>query len=150
MKTAISILAGLALAASLSAPAGARPCGDAVVADWSDGRVDGRYAPPCYADAIESLPEDVRSYSTAVDDITRALQARIRETRPPAPPPAAATEPALLGSTELSAVADAVPLPLLWVAAIGAVLALAGLGWLVGRTIRWAGHHRGARPVGQW
>lgn len=71
----------------LAAPAAAaKPCGRAVIDDWyEDGRVDGTYALHCYDDAIDALPRDVRDYSSAKDDIQRALQARLRnEEAPPA------------------------------------------------------------------
>ena len=57
-----------------------------MIDDWyEDGRVDGTYALHCYDDAIENLPRDVRDYSSAKDDIQRALQARKRgEDAPPA------------------------------------------------------------------
>jgi hypothetical protein len=66
--------------------AAAKSCGRAVIDDWyEDGRVDGTYALHCYDDAIENLPRDVRDYSSAKDDIQRALQARKRgEDAPPA------------------------------------------------------------------
>jgi hypothetical protein len=47
-----------------------------VLGDWTDGRVDGQYDAACYLEAIEILPEDVRAYTSAADDIARALQAR--------------------------------------------------------------------------
>ena len=80
---ATSLLALLVLAS----PAGAASaCGRAVIDDWyEDGRVDGTYAVHCYDDAIDSLPRDVRDYSSAKEDIQRALQARMRgEDAPPA------------------------------------------------------------------
>ena len=41
-------------------------CGRAVIDDWYDnGRVDGTYALHCYDDAIDTLPRDVRDYSSA-------------------------------------------------------------------------------------
>jgi hypothetical protein len=55
-----------------------------VVNDWLDnGRVDGVYAIPCYTQAIQHLNAytDVRSYSSAADDIQRALLAAIRQDR---------------------------------------------------------------------
>ena len=75
----------------VAAPAGAaQSCGRAVIDDWyDDGRVDGTYALHCYDDAIEILPRDVRDYSSAKDDIQRALQNRKRGE--PAPP--ATTDP---------------------------------------------------------
>ena len=59
-----------------------------MIDDWyEDGRVDGTYALHCYDDAIEILPRDVRDYSSAKDDIQRALQAAKRgEDAPPARP----------------------------------------------------------------
>ena len=61
-----------------------------MIDDWyDDGRVDGTYALHCYDDAIEILPRDVRDYSSAKDDIQRALQNRMRGE--PAPP--ATTDP---------------------------------------------------------
>jgi hypothetical protein len=50
-----------------------RACGKAVVADWTDGRIDDTYPDPCYLAAIDVLPEDVRAYTSAKDDISRAL-----------------------------------------------------------------------------
>jgi len=72
---------------AVAAPAGAaKSCGRAVIDDWyEDGRVDGTYALHCYDDAVENLPRDVRDYSSAKEDIQRALQARKRgEDAPPA------------------------------------------------------------------
>ena len=48
-------------------------CGKAVLADWTDGRIDRTYPDPCYLAAIDVLPEDVRAYTSAKDDISRAL-----------------------------------------------------------------------------
>jgi hypothetical protein len=46
-----------------------------VIADWYDnGRVDNIYPLHCYRDAIKILPVDVRDYSSAREDILRALQ----------------------------------------------------------------------------
>ena len=81
------LLAAFTTLLVVAAPAGAAPsCGRAVIDDWYDnGRVDGTYALHCYDDAIEILPRDVRDYSSAKDDIQRALQNRKRgEPAPPA------------------------------------------------------------------
>jgi hypothetical protein len=51
----------------------AEACGNAVLSDWSDGRIDRTYPDPCYQAAIDVMPEDLRAYSTAKDDISRAL-----------------------------------------------------------------------------
>jgi uncharacterized membrane protein YgcG len=59
-------------------------CWLAVVSDWLDNnRVDGVYAIPCYTQAIQHLSSypDVQNYSSATDDIQRALLAAIRQDR---------------------------------------------------------------------
>ena len=81
-----ALLALLTFAAlAISGPAAAaKSCGKKVVDDWyADGRVDGTYPFHCYDDAIEILPRDVRDYSSAKEDIERALQARMRGEEPP-------------------------------------------------------------------
>jgi hypothetical protein len=73
--------AAAAPAATSSATA---DCWRAVVNDWlGNSRVDGVYAIPCYTQAIQHLNAypDVRSYSSATDDIQRALLAAIRQDR---------------------------------------------------------------------
>jgi hypothetical protein len=54
-------------------PQAEQACGKAVLSDWSDGRIDRSYPDPCYQAAIDVMPEDLRAYSTAKDDISRAL-----------------------------------------------------------------------------
>ncbi len=67
-------LVALAFTGSAAASGG---CGQRLLADWRDGRIDGTYPVTCYRQALANLPEDVRVYSTAQTDITRALQARL-------------------------------------------------------------------------
>ena len=72
------------VALTLTGTAGAsQACGSRVLADWRDGRIDGTYPVACYRQALTHLPEDVRVYSTAQTDITRALQARLGVTAAP-------------------------------------------------------------------
>ena len=66
----------IALAATGTAGA-AQSCGSRLLDDWRDGRIDGTYPVSCYRQALAHMPEDVRVYSTAQADITRALQARL-------------------------------------------------------------------------
>jgi len=69
-------LVALATALVLSASAyggSARPdCAAAVLDDWTKGTLGSGYAPDCYEQALDALPEDLRAYTTAADDITRA------------------------------------------------------------------------------
>jgi hypothetical protein len=73
-----------AAAAPAATAAPTSKCWLAVVNDWLDNnRVDGIYAIPCYTQAIQHLNAypDVQNYSSATDDIQRALLAAIRQDR---------------------------------------------------------------------
>jgi hypothetical protein len=87
LKLAVRLLV---VAAALSAAvvthpapaAAASPCWKALLNDWYDGRIDHTYPVHCYQDALHHLPADVQTYSSAHDDIQRALQsaeAKIRK-----------------------------------------------------------------------
>jgi hypothetical protein len=69
----------LATAFTFAGSAAAKPsCASRLIADWRDGgRIDGTYPVSCYRQALAQLPEDVRVYSSAQSDITRALQSRL-------------------------------------------------------------------------
>jgi hypothetical protein len=56
-------------------------CSAKLLADWSDGRIDGTYPIRCYRRALESLPSDLKVYSSAPDDIAQALSQRIVQSR---------------------------------------------------------------------
>ena len=138
----VSVLVATAPAAS-AAPS----CGRQVIDDWYDnGRVDGTYKLHCYDDAIEILPRDVRDYSSAKEDIERALQAKLRNE--PAPPartdpspddgkpvkttpttPASGNDPPGGGtdaSPPLGESASSVPVPLLILAGLALLLVAGG------------------------
>jgi hypothetical protein len=68
-------LAVVALGALASAAPAAKSCEQQVIDDWYDnGRVDKQvYDAKCYRGAIRSLPTDVLDYSSAKNDILRAL-----------------------------------------------------------------------------
>ena len=71
-----------ALALGVAAPASAAPpCWKALINDWYDGRIDQTYPPACYTEAIQHLPQDVDTYSSAKDDIRRALLGVLRQER---------------------------------------------------------------------
>ena len=88
---ALALVGAILAVLAVAAPAGAaKSCGRQVIDDWYDnGRVDGTYALHCYDDAIDNLPRDVRDYSSAKEDIQRALTNAKRGK--PAPP--ARTDP---------------------------------------------------------
>ena len=53
-------------------------CAARVTDDWvDDGRVQGTYPLRCYREAIAELPEDLRAYSTAPDDLERAMRSAV-------------------------------------------------------------------------
>jgi len=79
--TLCAALACVALVGALAQPgraaAAGTPCWKTLLNDWYDGRIDGSYARHCYSDALHHLPADVSTYSSAHDDILRALQSAI-------------------------------------------------------------------------
>src|SRR5919198_859689 len=146
------IVALAAGALGLAPTAGAATCGTAVLKDWADGKLDRAYPVNCYQDALDAMPEDMRSYTTAPDDIKRALLARLRSTRThhgelrgrsrhvTAAPRATARE--ALSAADVTTGAMGIPLPLIVIAATGSVLLLAGSAGLLGRRFRAARHSR--------
>lgn len=77
---AVSVLAAVAL----GAPAQAAPCYEAVIEDWYDNsRVDRRYPIHCYREALKNLPEDMIAYSSAPEDIARAMRQEIARQNQP-------------------------------------------------------------------
>ena len=80
----LALSAGTASAAPAATDVATPNCWLQVVNDWLDNnRVDRTYAIPCYTQAIQHLNAypDVKNYSSATDDIQRALLAAIRQDR---------------------------------------------------------------------
>ena len=79
--TLCAAFASVALVGALAQPgqaaAAGTPCWKTLLNDWYDGRIDNAYARHCYSDALKHLPADVQTYSSAHDDILRALQSAI-------------------------------------------------------------------------
>ena len=74
---ACTVVAAAALTGMLVRPvtaSAATPCWKSLLNDWYDGRIDNTYPIHCYRDALRHLPKDVQEYSSAHDDILRALQ----------------------------------------------------------------------------
>jgi hypothetical protein len=52
----------------------ATPCYKRAIADWSDnGVINGHYSAACLRKAIKNTPEDLRDYSSIIDDLNAAL-----------------------------------------------------------------------------
>jgi hypothetical protein len=141
------LIVAVAAAAFVAAPAaGAANCGAAVLEDWADGKFERAYPVNCYQAALAAMPEDMRSYTTAPEDIRRALLARIRLSRthhakPGARPRALASAPRApareaLSAASVAAGATGIPLPLIVIAAVGFVLAVSGSATLLVRRLR--------------
>ena len=149
--TAAATIALLALGA---APASAaKPCWYKVQNDWyRHGQVTGTYPVHCYVEAIKNLPEDSKTYSSAPDDIRRAMLLAIRIERgggPSGPAPGVtASGPSsgggsgghgLFGSvfdTFAPKNANGVPVPLIVLGTIALLLLLAGGGSVVARRMQ--------------
>ena len=94
LAPSVVLLSALAV---LAAPASGASCATAIIDDWSDnGTIDKTYPIHCYREAISALPDDLRNYSSAPDDIKAALQARLQ-------PPTAAPAETSGGSTTAAA-----------------------------------------------
>jgi hypothetical protein len=85
------VAALMGLAATLLAPsaANAASCWQRLLDDWRDGRISRVYPIQCYRDALKHLPEDLRVYGSAEDDIEHALSGELARTALTAPRAAA-------------------------------------------------------------
>ena len=63
--------------------AAATPCWKQLLNDWYDGRIDKTYPLPCYQQTLKHLPKDVEVYSSARDDIQRALAQAVQRKNHP-------------------------------------------------------------------
>lgn len=82
LRTILALAAvGLSAFAVTASPAvAAKPaCWKVVINDWYDGQITGKYALHCYREALAHLGSDTKGYTSAYDDINRALQQRIAE-----------------------------------------------------------------------
>lgn len=160
---AVVLLSALVALVAATPASAAKSCAEQVIDDWWDGRIDGTYKLHCYDDAIEILPRDVRDYSSAEDDINRALQAALRnqaappnknppaggekpEKTPPAKPPGDDDPPPTTErprtdlppgpevTPPLGESASSVPIPLLILAGLALLLVAGGsAGYLIRR-----------------
>lgn len=83
LALAIGTVAGVSAS---PAPAGSTPCWKRLLDDWVvNGRIDKAYPASCYRETIAHLPEDVKRYSSAREDIEQALLDAIRANNGRAP-----------------------------------------------------------------
>jgi hypothetical protein len=88
LLTLLLVLVAASIGASITAPQAdaATPCWKRLINDWYDGRIDRTYPARCYRMAVRNLPEDVEAYSTAREDLERALLAAARRKGGPLDP----------------------------------------------------------------
>jgi len=143
VKCATAALIAVTLAISaLVLPGAGRAAGSAcwqqVITDWTGGQLDATYAPSCYRAAIKHLPEDLRTYSSAPDDINRALlEATSHQERS-----IAAAHPATRALEEsVGTRTDSPPIAAMVIGALGGVVVVTGglSGWLLARRRRSTG-----------
>jgi hypothetical protein len=82
-------VAAVVLVTHAGPAAAATPCWKKLLNDWYDGRIDNVYPIHCYQDTLKHLPADISVYSSAREDIQRALQsarAKLLLSRKPAGP----------------------------------------------------------------
>jgi len=150
----LASVAAALLALGVVAPAsaaGATPCWRALINDWYDGRIDYTYPIPCYTQAIQHLPQDVETYSSAKDDIMRALQQQLRNGRGEPPTYTGGSGSGTSGSSSGSGSkgiitraiewlgpsnASAIPLPLLILAGVAFLLLAAAGGSYISRWLQ--------------
>ena len=167
---ALAAIAAIGAAASPApATAGSMPCWKRLLDDWVDNaRIDKAYPAACYREAIKRLKGDLRDYSSAAEDIQRALSAAVsansgqdpdtveppddqREAEPLPPLGSDPDDPTSSGESEDGGLFEAllpratgaasVPLPLLILAGL-AMLLLGAAG------VSYAARHVQARRVG--
>jgi hypothetical protein len=79
MRRVFLLLPLVLASAALFAPSGAQAasCWQRLIDDWRDGRIDNVYPLSCYRDALAKMPEDLRVYGSAENDIQGALTRRL-------------------------------------------------------------------------
>jgi hypothetical protein len=154
----LAALAALALSVGAPPAAAQTPCWRQIINDWLDNEaIDQTYPLHCYGDAIKHIPDDLRAYSSIVDDIANARQqlvrsrANVRVTAAHKPtsagrankPSQTATKadpPRKLFTEAFNKVgprnADSIPLPLIILAGLALLLIAAGGAGLVSRRLR--------------
>jgi hypothetical protein len=155
------LVAGLAAAALPSPARAAEPCWQRVQDDWlADGVIDGHYSVKCLQQSEKNVAEDLRDYSNITDAIDAAISAALRgdsengnnpsgggsssgsdNSSPAGKNRAVQSVPAKsyyrraidnLGTTK----ANSLPIPLLVLAALGALLLISAGGLAAGKRLK--------------
>jgi hypothetical protein len=146
MTLALMSVIGLLATGAIQAPTPS--CAETVLNDWYDGALDSIYDPECYQEALRRLPEDVRVYTTAVDDISRAMRQQLAAEGATGEPKGSARSLSGVRKTQSRGKADArvavgpvtearrPPLPLLLLGTLVLVLAAATVGTVITRRVR--------------
>ncbi len=130
----VAFIATVALVAPDGARADRPACAEAVLDDWTRGTLDSHYSPECYEAAIDALPEDLRAYTTAADDIRRAA---IAASRKPNAKPSVNGELSARRLASESTGGDPLRAFPAEVAVLGAILAALVSGGLTAAVVRW-------------
>jgi len=143
--TAVTVLVAafgvLGLAAAPESASAKPACWRQIQNEWvATDHVSSTYPLHCYREAIAHVPEDLRVYSSIVDDIMAALQQAsrgIRTTQVHNGPPQAAIDRAPSQSVfSAQRTWNSLPLPVLILAALSVALMAAGAAGLVTRRLR--------------
>ena len=143
-RVTLTLATAATVAVGIWTPTGAaaKPCWQVLVADWSDGAISSLYPIHCYRQALQNMPEDVRLYSNASDDINRALAGRVVKRGIAGGAASSAPEPVSAAAAAESGMSDA---PFVLLGALTAGLVLAGwAGYLARR--KWRGAARLGGP----
>jgi hypothetical protein len=136
-KLIIAVAAACLAAFAPPGAAAATGCGGAVLKDWADGKLSRSYPVRCYQSALDNMPEDMRSYTTAPDDIQRALLAKLRQgDRAAAKHGSARREALSAAGVDAFSRSTGIPRPLVALAGVGLLLVVAGSGGFVVRRLR--------------
>ena len=82
----MAALFGVLLLALTAPSRAATPCWKALINDWYDTSIDKTYPIRCYQQAIDHLPTDAQLYSSAKEDILRAMSRQIAAEKAAAKP----------------------------------------------------------------
>jgi hypothetical protein len=146
MTLALLSIVGVLATGAIQAPTPS--CAETVLNDWYDGALDSIYDPACYQEALRRLPEDVRVYTTAVDDISRAMRQQLAAEGETGKPAGSARSLSGVRKTQsrgksgthvaVGPVTEArrPPLPLLLLATVVLALAAGTVGTVVARRVR--------------